>query len=107
MPPSLLSLSVFGVTSLNGIETNQTMRIEQFVVEPGERASIDFVGEPSDHFAVSYRQCSLDDPQLLQIQYSEKLNYTPFLGGCIYVSLLSQSYYFLRVVHTLLVGQEI
>lgn len=49
---------------------------------------MDFFGAPSDHFAVSYRQCSLDDPQPLQIQYSDKLNYTPFLGGCIYVSLV-------------------
>eukprot|EP00903_Cladosiphon_okamuranus_P010268 g9722.t1 len=59
-----------------------------FVMEPGERTSIDFFGDPSDHFAVSYRQCSTDDPQPLQIQYSEKLNYTPFLGGCIYAENL-------------------
>ncbi|CAM9143160.1 unnamed protein product [Ectocarpus fasciculatus] len=54
------------------------------VIQPGLRASIDFVGDPSNHFAVSYRQCSLDDPQPLQLQYSEKLNYLPFVGGCIY-----------------------
>ncbi|CAM9151049.1 unnamed protein product [Ectocarpus sp. 12 AP-2014] len=54
------------------------------VIQPGLRANIDFVGDLSNHFAVSYRQCSLDDPQPLQIQYSEKLNYLPSIGGCIY-----------------------
>ncbi len=48
--------------------------------------NIDFVGDPSNHFAVSYRQCSEEYPQPLQIQYSDKLNYEAFPGGCIYVS---------------------
>lgn len=60
----------------------------QIVIEPGARASIDFTSEnTSDHFAVSYRQCSSQASQPLQIQYAGKLNYTPFIGGCIYVSL--------------------
>lgn len=60
----------------------------QIVIEPDARASIDFTSEDtSDHFAVSYRQCSSATAQPLQIQYAGKLNYTPFIGGCIYVSL--------------------
>ena len=59
----------------------------QITIEPNARASIDFTSEESDHFAVSYRQCSLETPQPLQIQYGGKLNYVPFIGGCIYVSL--------------------
>ena len=60
---------------------------EQIFLEPGGRAIIDFLGEPSNHFAVSYRQCSEEDPQPLQLQYAEKLIYLPSPGGCIYVSL--------------------
>ncbi|CAM9868929.1 unnamed protein product [Scytosiphon promiscuus] len=62
--------------------------ILELVIEPGARASIDFVGEPSDHFAVSYRQCTLEDQQPLQMQYEEKLQYMPFPGGCIYAENL-------------------
>lgn len=55
------------------------------VIEPDARASIDFTSEDtSDHFAVSYRQCSSATPQPLQIQYADKLNYVPYVGGCIY-----------------------
>lgn len=55
-------------------------------MEPGGRTNIEFIGDPSDHFAVSYRQCSTEAPMPLQIQYSGKLHFTPYLGGCIYVS---------------------
>lgn len=57
------------------------------MIPPGDRANIDFVGDTSNHFAVSYRQCSLEDPQPLQIQYSDKLHIDAFPGGCIYVSV--------------------
>ncbi|CAN0436751.1 unnamed protein product [Pylaiella littoralis] len=71
-------------SSSDYVSTAVVGEITTIVIGAGERASIDFVGDPSNHFAVSFRQCSLEEPQPLQIQYSEKLHTTPLPGGCIY-----------------------
>lgn len=60
--------------------------VVQIVIEPKDRAIVDFTGNTSDHFSVSYRQCSSDAAQPLQFQYGGVLHYTASVGGCIHVS---------------------